>query len=208
MNLELWLAFVAASAVMLAIPGPTILTVMSYSLASGRRANLPLVAAVALGDSTALAMSLLGLGALLATSAFWFTAVKWIGGLYLLYLGIKLLRAGASTSVVLTPPESVSRWKLFGNTYLVTALNPKGIVFFVAFLPQFLNPQMPVTPQLWVLAATFVTLATLNATLYALFAASARRLLSTPRAQRGFHLLGGSLLSGAGVWALLARRPA
>lgn len=208
MNIELWLAFVAASAVMLAIPGPTILTVMSYSLASGRRANVPLVAAVALGDSTALAMSLLGLGALLATSAFWFTAVKWIGGLYLLYLGIKLLRAGASTSVVLTPPESVSRWKLFGNTYLVTALNPKGIVFFVAFLPQFLNPQMPVTPQLWVLAATFVTLATLNATLYALFAASARRLLSTPRAQRGFHLAGGSLLSAAGIWALLARRPA
>ncbi|MGQ4878675.1 LysE family translocator [Billgrantia sp. LNSP4103-1] len=208
MNIELWLAFVAASAVMLAIPGPTILTVMSYSLASGRRANLPLVAAVALGDSTALAMSLLGLGALLATSAFWFTAVKWVGGLYLLYLGIKLLRAGASTSVVLTPPEAVSRWKLFGNTYLVTALNPKGIVFFVAFLPQFLNPQMPVTPQLWVLAATFVTLATLNAALYALFAASARRLLSTPRAQRGFHLAGGSLLSAAGVWALLARRPA
>ncbi|MCC5884706.1 MAG: LysE family translocator [Halomonas sp.] len=208
MNIELWLAFVAASAVMLAIPGPTILTVMSYSLASGRRANLPLVAAVALGDSTALAMSLLGLGALLATSAFWFTAVKWIGGLYLLYLGIKLLRAGASTSVVLTPPESVSRWKLFGNTYLVTALNPKGIMFFVAFLPQFLNPQMPVTPQLWVLAVTFVTLATLNATLYALFAASARRLLSTPRAQRGFHLAGGSMLSAAGVWALMARRPA
>lgn len=208
MNIELWLAFVAASAVMLAIPGPTILTVMSYSLASGRRAKAPLVAAVALGDSTALAMSLLGLGALLATSAFWFTAVKWVGGLYLLYLGIKLLRAGASTSVVPAPAESVSRGKLFGNTYLVTALNPKGIVFFVAFLPQFLDPQMPVTPQLWVLAATFVTLATLNAALYALFAASARRLLSTPRAQRGFHLMGGSLLSGAGVWALLARRPA
>ncbi|WP_104202825.1 LysE family translocator [Billgrantia saliphila] len=207
MNIELWLAFMAASAVMLAIPGPTILTVMSYSLSSGRRANLPLVAAVALGDSTALAMSLLGLGALLAASAFWFTVVKWIGGLYLIYLGIKLLRAGASTSVVLTPAESVSRWKLFGNTYLVTALNPKGIVFFVAFLPQFLDPKMPVTPQLWVLAATFVALATLNAALYALFAASARRLLSTLRAQRGFHLLGGSLLSAAGVWALLARRP-
>ncbi|MFQ3786262.1 LysE family translocator [Halomonas sp. A29] len=208
MNIELWLAFVAASAVMLAIPGPTILTVMSYSLSSRRRANLPLVAAVALGDSTALAMSLLGLGALLATSAFWFTAVKWIGGLYLLYLGIKLLRAGANTSVVLTSAEPVSRWKLFGNTYLVTALNPKGIVFFVAFLPQFLDPKLPVTPQLWMLAATFVTLATLNATCYALFAATARRLLSTPRAQRGFNLVGGSLLSAAGVWALLARRPA
>ena len=72
-SIEIWLAFVAASAVLLIIPGPTILTVISYSMAHGRRANVPLVAAVALGDSTALVVSLLGLGALLATSAFWFT---------------------------------------------------------------------------------------------------------------------------------------
>ena len=84
MSLELWLAFVAASAVLLVIPGPTILTVISYSLAHGRRANVPLVAAVALGDSTALALSLLGLGAVLASSAFWFTVVKSAGGLYLI----------------------------------------------------------------------------------------------------------------------------
>ena len=76
MSIESWLAFVAASAVLLVIPGPTILTVISYSIAHGRRANAPLVAAVALGDSTALVLSLLGLGALLATSALWFTAIK------------------------------------------------------------------------------------------------------------------------------------
>ena len=98
MPIELWLAFVAASAVLLVLPGPTILTVISYSLAHGRRAQLPLVAAVALGDSTALVLSLLGLGALLATSAFWFTVVKVVGGLYLLYLGLKLLRAGVSAA--------------------------------------------------------------------------------------------------------------
>src|SRR6478672_6522041 len=98
MPLQLWLAFVAASAVLLVIPGPTILTVISYSIAQGRRANVPLVAAVALGDSTALVVSLLGLGALLSASAFWFTVVKWAGGLYLLYLGIKLMRAGVSSS--------------------------------------------------------------------------------------------------------------
>src|SRR5512140_3965046 len=86
MPLELWLAFAAASAVLLVIPGPTILTVISYSVAHGRRANVPLVAAVALGDSTALVLSLLGLGALLATSALWFTLVKWLGGLYLVFL--------------------------------------------------------------------------------------------------------------------------
>jgi len=207
MSLELWLAFVAASAVLLIIPGPTILTVVSYSVAHGRRANLPLVAAVALGDSTALAVSLLGLGTLLAASAFWFTVVKWAGGLYLLYLGLRLLRAGASGAALSAPAAPGSRWRLFANTWLVTALNPKGIVFFVAFLPQFIRPGPDVARQLWVLALTFVALATLNAMLYALFAASARRLLASPRAQRRFQLAGGSLLSAAGVWALLARRP-
>jgi threonine/homoserine/homoserine lactone efflux protein len=208
MTLELWLAFVAASMVLLVIPGPTILSVISYSVAHGRRANVPLVAAVALGDSTALALSLLGLGALLATSAFWFTVVKWVGGLYLLWLGIKLLRAGASPLVADAPPVPVSRWRLFANTWLVTALNPKGMVFFVAFLPQFLRADAPTAPQLWVLAITFVVLATLNATLYAVFAAAARRLLASPKAQRRFNLLGGGLLSVAGLWALTVRRAA
>ena len=206
MPLHLWLAFVAASAVLLVIPGPTILTVISYSVAHGRRANAPLVAAVALGDSTALVVSLLGLGALLATSAFWFTVVKWVGGLYLVWLGVKLLRAGATSGALAAPQAPGSRWRLFANTWLVTALNPKGIVFFVAFLPQFIDPQGSVTQQLWVLAITFVTMATLNATLYAVFAGSARRLLASPTAQRRFHLAGGSLLTAAGVWALLARR--
>lgn len=208
MSFQLWIAFVAASAVLLIIPGPTILTVISYSMAHGRRANLPLVAAVALGDSTALLLSLLGLGALLAASAFWFTVVKWVGGLYLLYLGSKLLRAGVSATEMTAPVAPTSRWRLFLNTWLVTALNPKGVVFFVAFLPQFINPHAEVTPQLWVLAITFVVMAAINSTLYTMFASSACRLLSSRRAQRRFNLAGGSLLSAAGVWALLARHPA
>jgi threonine/homoserine/homoserine lactone efflux protein len=208
MSVDLWLAFVAASAVLLIIPGPTILTVISYSMAQGRSARLPLIAAVALGDSTALVLSLLGLGALLATSAFWFTVVKWAGGLYLIYLGIKLLRAGVSSAELSKPVAPASRWRLFANTWLVTALNPKGIIFFVAFLPQFLRHDSAVAPQLWVLASTFVVMAALNATLYAVFAAAASRLLSSPRAQRRFNLTGGALLSVAGIWALLARRAA
>ncbi|GKS93897.1 LysE family translocator [Acidovorax sp. SUPP2825] len=207
MPIELWLAFVAASAVMLIIPGPTILTVISYSMSHGRRANVPLVLAVALGDSTALLMSLLGLGALLETSAFWFTAVKWAGGLYLLYLGIRLLRAGISATEIAAPAAPASRWRLFLNTYLVTALNPKGIVFFVAFLPQFLSPAASATQQMGILGVTFVVLAATNATLYAVFAGSARKLLALPRAQQRFHVAGGSLLAAAGVWALTARRP-
>ncbi|HEU4922961.1 MAG TPA: LysE family translocator [Burkholderiales bacterium] len=206
MAFETWLAFAAASAVLLVIPGPTILTVISYSVAHGGRANAPLVAAVALGDSTALVLSLIGLGALLSASAFAFTFVKLAGGFYLIYLGVKLLRSGVSGAELGAPQAPESRWKPFSNTYLVTALNPKGIVFFVAFLPQFINPAGDVPRQLWLLAITFVVMATLNAALYATFAASARRLLASERAQRRFNLAGGALLSAAGAWALLAKR--
>jgi threonine/homoserine/homoserine lactone efflux protein len=205
-SVEIWVAFVVASGVVLAIPGPTILTVISYSVAHGRRANLPLVIAVALGDSTAMVASVFGLGALLATSAFWFTVVKWAGSAYLLYLGVRMLRAGASAAEIASPMAPGSRWRVFATTYLVTALNPKSIVFFVAFLPQFINHDAPLTQQLWVLTITFVAMATVNATLYAAFAVSARELLASPLAQRRFNVVGGSLLSAAGVWGLLARR--
>lgn len=206
MALENWLAFIAASAVVLVIPGPTILTVISYSIAHGRKANLPLVVAVALGDSTALVFSLLGLGALLTTSALWFMAVKLIGGAYLLFLGVKLIKAGVHSTQPSMPEPSGSAWRLFANTYLITALNPKGIIFFIAFLPQFIDHAARVAPQLWLLAITFVVLATVNATLYTLFAASARRLLRSSRVQRRFNICGGSLLTAAGIWSLLAKR--
>lgn len=208
MSLELWLAYVLTSAVLLVIPGPTILTVIGYSLTHGRRARLPLVAGVALGDTTALALSLLGLGALLAASAWWFAVVKTVGGLYLIYLGVRLLRSGIAPAGAALPAVPDSRWRLFANTWLVTALNPKGIVFFVAFLPQFITPGAGVAPQLWILAITFVVMAIGNATLYARFAAAAHGMLASSRARRGFNLGGGSLLAAAGVWALLARRPA
>jgi threonine/homoserine/homoserine lactone efflux protein len=197
---------VAAAAVLLIIPGPTILTVISYSIAQGRRANVPLVVAVALGDSTVLFASLVGLGTVLQASALWFTVIKVAGGLYLLYLGIRLLHAGGTSVQLLTPASTQSRYKLFANTYLVTALNPKGIVFFVAFLPQFISSNVAVVPQLWVLAVTFVVMAAINSCLYAMFAASARRVLASPQAQRRFNVAGGSLLSIAGVWALFAKR--
>lgn len=207
MTAEVWLAYVAAVAVLLVIPGPTILTVIGYSLADGPRSRLALVAGVALGDATALLLSLLGLGALLAASAGWFAVVKTVGGLYLVWLGIGLLRAGIGVTRAALPAAPESRWRVFANTWLVTALNPKGIVFFVAFLPQFIAPDRAVAPQMWILAVTFVAMAIINAWLYARFAAKAQQLLAAPGTRRGFHLGGGALLAGAGVWALLARRP-
>ena len=206
MSFETWLAFAAAAGIVLVIPGPTILTVISYSVSHGRRAGIPLVAAVALGDSTALFLSLLGLGALLAASVFWFTVIKVIGGCYLLYLGLRMFRGGRGPASLFAPAAPSSTWKLFADTYLVTALNPKGIVFFVAFLPQFINHTAPAAPQLWLLAATFVLLATVNAACYARFAGAARYLLGSSRAQRRFNLTGGLLLCAAGIWSLMAGR--
>ena len=201
----MWLAFTLASTILLIIPGPTILTVISYSVSHGYRVKVPLIIAVALGDSTALALSLLGLGALLAESAFWFQVVKWAGGLYLIFLGVKLIRVGIKPSEFQQDTGYASSRKLFINTYLVTALNPKGIIFFVAFLPLFIDAGSSISRQLWILAITFVALATFNASLYAIFAGKARQLLSSPKTQRIFNVTGGSMLSVAGLWALSAR---
>ena len=210
MSIESWIAFATASAILLVIPGPTILTVIGYSVTQGRRAAVPLVAAVALGDSTALAVSLLGLGTLLATSAIAFTIVKLAGAVYLVYLGVKMLRAGFETSsLAATSPANPSHWRLFLNTYIVTATNPKGIIFFMAFLPQFVDTAAgTAVRQMWVLAITFVSLAIVNATLYTIFAGYAAALLASGKARRWFNLGGGSLLSAAGLWIALGRRVA
>ncbi len=119
MPLELWLAYVATSSVVLAIPGPTILLVLSYSITHGRKATLPVVIGVALGDSVAITLSLIGLGTLLATSAFWFTIIKWIGGCYLIYLGIALLRGtGKPMPEQAQQARTSTPRKLFGNALL------------------------------------------------------------------------------------------
>ena len=198
------IAFIISSSVFLMIPGPTILTVISYSISHGYKVKIPLICAVTLGDSTALVLSLLGLGTLLASSAVWFTIVKYMGGLYLIYLGIKLFKSGISSKIE-EKNENISSVKLLLNTYLVTALNPKGIIFFVAFLPQFINQNSNVTQQLWILAITFVSLAALNATFYAIFANRAKKLLASNKTQKIFNLTGGSLLAGVGFLALSAK---
>jgi len=204
MSLEHWLAFVAASAVLLAIPGPTILLVISYALGHGRRSAAATVAGVALGDFTAMTASMLGLGALLAASSEIFTILKWIGAAYLIYLGIKLWRAPVATSEAEADRSARSAWTIFLHTYAVTALNPKSLTFFIAFLPQFLVLDQPIVPQMIVFEVTFLVLATLNAAAYALLADSARTTIRRPAVQRAVNRAGGTLLVGAGV-AVVAR---
>lgn len=210
MSLEHWLAFVAASAVLLAIPGPTILLVISYALGHGRKAARSTVAGVALGDFTAMTASMLGLGALLATSASLFTALKWIGAAYLIYLGVKLWRAPVSAEGVEEAAEMPRErpWRIFLHTYVVTALNPKSILFFVAFLPQFLDTARPLLPQMIIFEVTFLVLATINAALYGTLASMARTTIRRPSVQRTVNRAGGSLMIGAGLLAAGWRRSA
>ncbi|MBP1847941.1 threonine/homoserine/homoserine lactone efflux protein [Rhizobium petrolearium] len=211
MSLEHWLAFVAASSVLLAIPGPTILLVISYALSHGRNVASATVAGVALGDFTAMTASMLGLGALLATSAALFTVLKWAGAAYLIYLGIKLWRAPVSERAAdLEEAETPSAkpFRIFLHAYAVTALNPKSIVFFVAFLPQFLDLTQPLFMQMAIFEVTFLTLATLNATLYGLLAALARNQIRKPKVQRIVNRTGGSLMIGAGLLSIGFKRAA
>ena len=204
MTFEAWAAFAAATAVLLVIPGPTILLVVSYALGQGWRTALPMAAGVALGDFTAMTLSMLGVGALLAASAAVFTALKWAGAAYLVYLGIKLFRAGG-TFEARPRRDAASALAMLGHAWLVTALNPKSITFFVAFLPQFLDPTGDVWTQMLIVEATFVTLAFANAFGYALIAARAGRAVANPHAIGLFNKAGGMLLIGAGIATVAVR---
>jgi threonine/homoserine/homoserine lactone efflux protein len=204
MSAHTWLAFVTAAAVLLAIPGPTVTLVVGYALGVGKRAAWATVAGVALGDFTAMTLSLAGLGAVLATSAMLFTVLKWIGAAYLVYLGVRLWRAAPTLDErsESAKPAGAILWHAFA----VTALNPKSILFFVAFVPQFIDAAAPVLPQLVVLELTFVAMAALNAALYASLAGRARRLVRRPEILKAVNRVGGGILIGAGIAAVAWRR--
>lgn len=198
MSIEVWAAFVAASTILLIIPGPTVLLVVSYAHGQGWRAALPMAVGVALGDFTAMTLSMLGVGALLAASAGLFTALKWLGAAYLISLGIKLWRAGGTLEAE-PRTDRTSAFKMMGHAWLVTALNPKSITFFVAFLPQFLNPEISFVTQMLVFETTFLVLAFANALGYAVIASRARRIAGNSKAIAWFNRAGATLLIAAGL---------
>ncbi|HKI97341.1 MAG TPA: LysE family translocator [bacterium] len=208
MTLQNWLAFVVAASVLLAIPGPTLLLVMSYSLAEGRRSAWSTVPGVVAGDATALTLSLLGLGALLAASAAWFAAFKWVGAAYLVYLGVRMWRSDPGAEGMEARWSGRSHWRMTAHAYTVTALNPKSIAFFVAFLPQFLVPHAPLLPQGVLLGSTFLVLAGVNAALYAVLVGGMRSRMTRPHTRRMLNRVGGSVLIGAGALTAALRRAA
>ena len=198
-DFQVWLTFVFASAVILVIPGPTIILVISQVVAHGRPSVVPLVAGVLLGDFVAMTLSLLGLGALMATSAALFTLFKWGGAGYLVFLGLKLWKLNPQQQSLLCPGAQAAKRRHLRDSFVVTALNPKSIAFFVAFMPQFVHVDRPVSLQFLSLGVTFLVLAVVNAALYAVFAERLSQVLQRGQVRRWFNRCGGSALIGAGI---------
>lgn len=205
MPFDLWLAFVAASIALLLIPGPTVLLVLSYALSKGRGVAVASAAGVATGDFLAMSLSLAGLGALVATSAALFTLLKWLGAAYLIYLGIKLIRSAPAEGLALPRAEVTARG-VFWHNAAVTALNPKSIAFFIAFVPQFIDATSALMPQFVILVATFVTLAALNALAYALAADRLRRTITRPGVIPWITRAGGATLIAMGLLTATLRK--
>jgi len=213
MPLDLWLAFVTASFAILLLPGPTVLLVVGYALGAGRRAAFGAMGGVLLGDLVALVVSAVGLGAILASSATVFTVMKFAGAAYLIWLGIRMWRAPVDPHAVEAAEDAAKHGRRRGegrkralHGFIVTALNPKLIAFFVAFLPQFMTPNAPVLDQLLVLAPTFLAISVLTNGFYALAASAARDRLRSARALRAINRVGAGCLIGAGLMTAALRR--
>lgn len=208
MDLQLWHTFVVASVVLLTIPGPTIILVLTYALTQGRKVALASAAGVALGDLIAMSASLAGLGALVLASATLFTIIKWIGAIYLVWMGIGMIRSAGQATVGAADAPALPAGRVFRHAVTVTALNPKSIVFFIAFVPQFIRPEASLLPQFGVLIATFVALAFANALMFALLADRLRGTIRKPAVLRWMTRAGGGVLVAMGAATATLRRAA
>ena len=199
--------FVTTTVALLIMPGPTTALVLARSLSDGARVTRPLVLGVGLGDLVAGSVSLAGAGALLAASAAAFTVVKLVGALYLIWLGIRLFRAAPAPPDITAEPPAVDAVGTFRDGFLVTVFNPKGILFFVAFVPQFIDVERDYAPQAACFVLLFVVLGMLTCTVYALGANALRGVLRSARVLRAMNRAGGTAIAAAGVAAAFAKRP-
>lgn len=200
MTLEIWVTFVSVVFIFAIIPGPTVILVLGQTISHGKKSVMPLVSGVLLGDFVAMTLSLIGLGAVLATSATLFLILKWFGVGYLIYLGIKTWREVPEHGLSPISVPDISKVNLFKSSFLVTALNPKDIVFFVAFLPQFVNPNVAAMPQLLILMVTFLGVVSITITSFALFAGVVRYRIQNFQARKRLNKLGGGALFGAAAF--------
>jgi threonine/homoserine/homoserine lactone efflux protein len=202
MTLGLYLGFVAATALLMAFPGPNVALIVANSVAYGSRYGLLTVLATTSAAALQLALTAAGMSAVLGGLAHWFDWLRWIGVAYLLFLGLRQWRAPpADLTGTRAQPKSLRAIMLRG--FLVSLTNPKTLLFYGAFLPQFINPRAPVGPQLALLAPSYIAIALLLDGAWALLAGRARGVLASRGRLR--NRLSGGLLMGAGVGLALAR---
>ena len=201
-------AFLIASFILAVTPGPAVFYIVTRSLLQGRRFGLASVAGVALGNLGNAFGAAIGLAALFAVSSLAFTVVKYAGALYLVYLGIQVLRVRRAEVSGATPGPG-RLWRIFRDGFVVALLNPKTAVFFAAFLPQFMSAEQPLLPQSMLLGSIFVAIAAVTDIAYALAAGAI-----APRLERarGIRTTGRCITAGAfiglGIYtALSGSRP-
>jgi homoserine/homoserine lactone efflux protein len=203
MHLDLYLGFVLATTILILIPGPNVSLIMANSIAHGTRYGLLTVIGTSSAIIVQLGLTVLGLSATLGMMATWFEWVRWIGVAYLLYLGIRQWRAPPVDLTRTRPqPRSVRAIALRG--FLISLTNPKTLLFYGAFFPQFLSPDAPFAPQVMVLSVTFFVIATGLDGMWALLAGRLRGLLAIRGTLR--NRLSGGFLIGAGIGLALAHR--
>jgi threonine/homoserine/homoserine lactone efflux protein len=204
-----FLLFAAASLAFLAIPGPSVFYIVTRSLAQGRRAGIASMLGVQVGGLVHVAAAAIGVSALIASSAEAFTVVKYAGAAYLVFLGVRKLLASGEEDPDPDPRDRASLNRLFAHGVVVNVLNPKTALFFLAFIPQFVEPaEGPVAPQMLVLGTMLVGIGVLSDGTYALLAARAgQRLRRAAATRRLLDRVSGSVFVGLGLVAALAGEP-
>jgi len=203
MSLQVYLAFVAACIALALLPGPVVTLVIANGLRHGTRAALINIAGVQAGLAIVIGIVAVGLTTLMATMGYWFDWVRFAGAAYLVWLGVKLIRAPVEGLTADAPPPP-PRGGFFLQGFFVALSNPKLLVFFGAFIPQFMDMSRDHFSQVALLGATFMVIAGLTDVVYAALAGRARRLFSARRTRLLSRISGGVMIGG-GVWLALTR---
>jgi len=202
MSPDLYLAYLIACVVIIIIPGPNVTLIIANGLTHGARAGLLNVAGTQLGLAVMIGIVIAGLTPLIEAMGWWFDWLRLAGAAYLIWLGWKLLRS--STAFEEPGPTPAPRGGFFLQGLLVSLSNPKTLVFFGAFIPQFIDPTGNTLQQVVILGLTFMAVAGVSDSLYALLFGGAGRRISHRQA-RWMSRASGGFLIGGGIWLALTR---
>lgn len=203
MTLEIYIAYVVACFVIALVPGPTVTVIVANSLAHGARAGLLNVAGTQLGLALMMAILVVGLSSVIAAMGWFFDWLRWAGAAYLVWLGVQLLRSPEAIAEARSTPAPRGGFLLQG--FLVLMANPKALLWFGAFIPQFVDPKGNYVGQIVLLGVTAMAVALISDGAYAVVTGRAGAFLSRKRIRLVSRLSGGFLIGG-GIWLALTRR--